>query len=251
MRFPEFFGKHKIKKGVEEEKGDRTKEIKTGCDPEISLITLEELNERLYLPLKEIEIVEDVPDERNREILEDITTVYAGFPDSVKRLFRYKTSAIYYLPYKCNLSGLTIVDRYHNDKAIIVVNAKAAERGISITLLHELGHCLDFNTYPPMYTPKWAWKFLDKFDKEIVIKEPEPLEGIERDDAYFFGERKEEWASRLAATILALYFPKASEITVTGLRKPPLTVDEFKEEYPQSYRFFKNFLRMLSKQMID
>lgn len=249
MRLPEFFRKQKTKEEAKEEKIDRTQEIKTECDPEISLITLEELNKRVYSSLEDIKILEYIPEEQNREILRNITTVYAGFPDLVKRLFRYKTSAIYYLPYRCNFSGLTIVDRYHDDKAIIVVNAKTAERGILITLLHELGHCLDFNTYSPMYTPKWAWEFLDKFDKEIVIKEPEPLEGIDRDEVYFFGERKEEWASRLAATILALYFPQVSEIPVTAFRKPPLTVDKFKKEYPRSYQFFKKFLRILIKNL--
>lgn len=51
---------------------------------------------------------------------------------------------------------------------------------------------------------------------------------------YFLGERKEEWASRLAATILALYFSQTSQggkLSVAGLRKPSLTIDEFKRKY--------------------
>lgn len=136
------------------------------------------------------------------------------------------------------------------DKAFIIINAKTIKRGIFITLLHELGHCLDFNTYPPMYTPSWAWKFLDKFENDIIRKEPEPLEGFDRDEIYLFGEHAEEWASRLAATIIAIYFskvPESDKLPVTGLRKPPLTVDEFKRKYPRSYKFFRKFLKVLNK----
>lgn len=155
MKFLEFF------------KNKQEKERKTEKDPEISLISIEELNKKLYSPLTNIELQRQLLPEENEAILKEIISTYSNFPEDVKKLFRYKTFAIYYLPNEWNLSGLTSLTALSSDKAVIIINAKSIKRGITITLLHELSHCLDFNTYPPMYTPKWAWEFLDRFENFI------------------------------------------------------------------------------------
>lgn len=221
-------------------------------DPEILKINISELNEKIYTPLQEVKVVRHLSDAENQAIFQEILSAYSNFPTEIKRLFRYKVSAIYYLPDEYNESAWTLTPKTGEDKKIIVINAKALKWGIEFILIHELGHCLDFNNYPAYLIPQWAWDFLEKFE-EIIKKEPEPIEGVNRDkERYFFDERKEEFASRLAATIMALYLPKAGmDFAITRLRSQPLTIPEFVKKYPQSYKFFKKFLKKIESEISD
>lgn len=219
-------------------------------NPEIRAINSKEIGEIAYFMFKgeEAEIEETLTEYENNECLQKIISAYESFPEEIKRLFRYKARGIYYMPnqYK-TWSGKTFQSKEEYGKSVVILNAKAVRvRKPSFVLIHELGHVDDYETYPAVDTPRWAWNFVDKFEKEILREEPNPIEGNNRDKENLFGDRREEWASRLAATIISIYLP---DHPVTGLAIYPYTAEEFKKSYPRSFKFFKKYLKQLTQEM--
>lgn len=215
---------------------------------EIKLINIESLNEKLFNPFNETagKIKTILSEQENNKYFQSIISTYLSLPEKCKRLFRFKTKGIYGLPHQYDKwSGYTCISREDMNKSLIILNAKSVkERDPKKVLMHELGHTLDFDMYPHHNMPEWAWDFFYKFEK-IISKEPEPIEGIDRDEEKFFGSRNEEWASRLSATITSLYLPE--ENTVTALKENSLRIEEFKKEWPQSYKFFVVYIKKLEE----
>ena len=129
-------------------------------------------------------------------------------------------------------------------------------REIYKIFVHELGHSLDpavaakAGFRPGNHFPAWAIKAADSKNwKKILRVEPisaEQSDSDEDDAKKYFRRPEEQWASRFALTAAIDYLAPAGLVSQSNLSPfRRISAARFRSGWPQSYRFFHEYIRRI------